>query len=91
MTLSQDERDAIVRISAKVDSAEGSPLIRLIKTGGIKLAESLEEVPDKESAAIALFALGGSCIGSADPSDDDDFMQMHIGIVSLYAANELLK
>lgn len=91
MSLRQEERDVISKIASMMDEKADNPLVGVATFGGLALASKLSTVADKESAAEALFAIGSSSISAADPFDDDDFMQMQLGIISLYAANELLK
>lgn len=92
MSLTQDQKNTINTIASMVDAkAESTPLIGMAVAGGMAVADKLGNVADKESAAEALFLVGGSCIGAADPFDDEDFMQMNIGLISLYAASQLIK
>jgi hypothetical protein len=90
--LLQSNKDAIWEFGEMTEkAAEESSLASLFVIGGEALAQKLENVSDKESAAEALFILGSGCVLSTGANGEVTDIRGQIGMMSIYAAYSLIK
>jgi hypothetical protein len=91
--LTDSEKESIKNISKMIEEHPSVTAVLLVM-GGTALAVKLESVPDKESAAAALYTLGAGTVKAFDLNDvgssEAAAAMGNTGLTAIYAASVLL-